>query len=43
MTERYAHLAPDFLQNAVDLLSQVTPELTLTASASDLSPLSHSS
>jgi integrase len=41
MTERYAHLAPDFLQNAVDLLSQVTPELTPAASTSALSPLNH--
>ncbi|HEU0007003.1 MAG TPA: tyrosine-type recombinase/integrase [Terriglobia bacterium] len=42
MTERYAHLAPDFLQNAVDVLAipavvQVTPELTPAANASNSS------
>ncbi|MCI0419008.1 MAG: tyrosine-type recombinase/integrase [Acidobacteria bacterium] len=47
MTERYAHLAPDFLQNAVDVLAipaeQVTPELTPAANASTSSSLSSSS
>ena len=42
MTEHYAHLAPDFLQTAVDLRSEVTPELTLAASASERSPSNHS-
>jgi len=46
MTERYAHLAPDFLQNAVDVLAipaaQVTPELTPAANASNSSSVSSS-
>jgi len=46
MTERYSHLAPDFLQNAVDVLAipaaQVTPELTPAANASNSSSVSSS-
>ena len=46
MTERYAHLAPDFLQNAVDVLAipaaQVIPELTPAANASNSSSVSSS-
>jgi len=46
MTERYAHLAPDFLQNAVDVLAipaaQVTPELRSAANASNSSSVSSS-
>jgi len=46
MTERYAHLALDFLQNAVDVLAvpavQVTPELTPAANTSNSSAVSSS-
>ena len=42
MTERYAHLAPDYLQKAVEVLAQVTPELTPAANGSPSASVSNS-